>query len=135
MLLQAENAQNIFYSNWSKLLFWLKIVVILSIAQFITTVNFISASDKSCVEWDNSSNSTQKIRIYILCGNFSKSTFFTYYLTSTLNRCCTRGIYTIVCQNCHILARSLTIFLYNYFKMLTYICKLFVCFMGMSGSA
>ena len=39
-----------------------KIVVILSVAQLVTTVIFFSAWDKSRVKWDNSRNSTQKTR-------------------------------------------------------------------------
>ena len=59
------NAQNDLHSKWSKLSFWVKIVVILSVAQLVTTVIFCSAWDKSCVKWDNSWNSTQKIRILL----------------------------------------------------------------------
>ena len=42
----------------SKLSFWVKRVVILSVAQLVTTVIFFSAWDKSRVKWDNSQNST-----------------------------------------------------------------------------
>ena len=37
-------------------------VVILSVAQLVTTVIFFSAGDKSRVKWDNSRNLTQKMR-------------------------------------------------------------------------
>ena len=53
---------HLFHSKCSKLLFWVKIVVILSVAQVITTVNFFSAWDKSHVKWDNFRNSTHKMR-------------------------------------------------------------------------
>ena len=39
-----------------------EIDVILSVAQHVTTVIFFSAGDKSRVKWDNSRNSTQKMR-------------------------------------------------------------------------
>ena len=42
----------------------MKIVVILLVAQLVTTVIFFSAWDKSLVKWDNSRNSTQKIRTH-----------------------------------------------------------------------
>ena len=53
---------HVFHSKWSKLSFWMKIVVNLSIAQLVTTVIFFSAWEKSRVKWDNSRNSTQKTR-------------------------------------------------------------------------
>ena len=53
---------HLFYSKWLKLSFWVKIVVILSVAQLVTTVIFFPAWDKSRVKWDNSQNSTQKMR-------------------------------------------------------------------------
>ena len=43
-------------------------VVILSVAQLVTTVIFFSARDKSRVKWDNSRNSTQKMRTIIGSG-------------------------------------------------------------------
>ena len=52
------------FHRW-KLWFWVKIVVILSVAQLVTTVIFISAWDKSSVKWDNSQNSTQKMRTHV----------------------------------------------------------------------
>ena len=52
----------LFHSKWSKLSFWVKIVVIFSVAQLVATVIFFSAWDKSRVKWDNSRNSTQKMR-------------------------------------------------------------------------
>ena len=55
-------------SKWSKLSFWVKIVVILSVAQLATAVIFFSAWDKSCDKRDNSLNSTQKTRILIYFG-------------------------------------------------------------------
>ena len=39
---------HLFYSKWSKLSFWVKIVVILSVALLVTTIIFFSAWDKSC---------------------------------------------------------------------------------------
>ena len=41
-------------------------VVILSVAQLVTMVMFFSALDKSRVKWDNSRNSAQKMRTYVL---------------------------------------------------------------------
>ena len=55
---------HLFHSKWLKLSFWVKIVVILSVAQLVTTVIFFSAWDKSHVKWDNSQNSTQKMRTF-----------------------------------------------------------------------
>ena len=49
------------HSIWSKLSFWVKIVVILLVAQLVTTVIFFSAWVKSHVKWDNSRISTQKM--------------------------------------------------------------------------
>ena len=62
--------------TWSKLSFWLKIIVILSVAQLVATVIFFSAWDKSRVKWDNSRNSTQKMRT--LDSYASRYTFFGY---------------------------------------------------------
>ena len=45
---------HLFHSKWQKLSFWVKIAVILSVAQLVTTVIFFSAWDKSRVKWDNS---------------------------------------------------------------------------------
>ena len=56
---------HLFLWKWLKLSFWVKIVVILSVAQLLTTVIVFSAWDKSRVKWDNSQNSTQKMRTYI----------------------------------------------------------------------
>ena len=56
---------HLFHSNWSKLSFWVKIVVILSVAQLVITVMFFSAWDKSPVKWDNYQNSTQKMRTLV----------------------------------------------------------------------
>ena len=58
-------------SKWSKLSFWIKIVVILSVVQLVTTFIFFSAWDKSRVKWDNSRNSTQKMRTleYLIIEN------------------------------------------------------------------
>ena len=52
---------HLFHSKWSKLSFSVKIVIILSLAQLVTTVTVFSAWDKSRVKWD-SQNSTQKMR-------------------------------------------------------------------------
>ena len=52
----------LFHSKLSKLSFWVKIIVILSVTQLVTTVFFFSAWDKLRVKWDNSRNSTQKLR-------------------------------------------------------------------------
>ena len=57
----AQNDIHLFHSKWSKLLFWGKIHVIFSVAELVTTFIF-SAWDKSRVKWDNSWNSTQKMR-------------------------------------------------------------------------
>ena len=53
---------HLFYSKLSKLSFWVTKVVILLVTQLVTTVIFFSAWYKSCVKWDNSQNSTQKMR-------------------------------------------------------------------------
>ena len=53
---------HIFHSKWWKLSFWVKTVFILSVAQLVPTVIFFSAWVKSYVKWDNSRNSTQKMR-------------------------------------------------------------------------
>ena len=45
-----------------QIVIWVKIVGILSVAQLVTTIIFFSAWDKSRVKWDNSQNSTQKVR-------------------------------------------------------------------------
>ena len=72
-LSQAEKKINVvtswhlFHSKWSKLSFWVKIVVILSVAQLITTVIFFSAWDTSHVKWGNSRNSIQKMRTLGIC--------------------------------------------------------------------
>ena len=48
------NAQNekLFHSKWLKLSFWVKIVVILSVAHLVTTIVFLSAWDESRVKQD-----------------------------------------------------------------------------------
>ena len=51
-----------FFRKLLKLSFWVRIVVILSVAQLVRTFIFFSAWDKSRVKWDNSQNSRQKIR-------------------------------------------------------------------------
>ena len=55
-LLQAEKTQiwHLFHSKLSKLSFWLKIIVILSVSQLVTTVIFFSAWDELRVKWYNS---------------------------------------------------------------------------------
>ena len=53
---------HLFHSKLSKLSSWVKTVVILSVAQLVTTVIFFSSWDKSRVKWDNVQNSTQKMR-------------------------------------------------------------------------
>ena len=60
---------HLFHSKWSELSFWVKIVVILSVAQLETAVIFFSAWDKSHVKWDNSRNSTQIMRTLISTGS------------------------------------------------------------------
>ena len=50
---------HLFHSKWLKLSFWVKIVVILSVAQLVRTVIFFSAWDKSRVKWGKSQNQTQ----------------------------------------------------------------------------
>ena len=59
----------------------MKIVVILSVTQLVTTVIFFSVSDKSRVKWDNSRNSTQKMRTLVIfclqiCMQKESSSFF-----------------------------------------------------------
>ena len=56
---------HLFQKQWSKLSFWVKIVVILSVAQLVTTVVFFSAWDKSRVKWNNSRNSTHKMKTQV----------------------------------------------------------------------
>ena len=56
---------HLFHSKWSKLSFWVKIVVILSVAQLVATFIFFSAWDKSCVKGDDSRNSTLKMRTIV----------------------------------------------------------------------
>ena len=56
---------HILHSKRSKLSFGVKTVVILSVAQLVTTVIFFSAWDKSRVKWDNSWNSSQKMRTFV----------------------------------------------------------------------
>ena len=53
---------HLFHSRWSKLLFLVKIVVILSVAQLLTISILYSAWDKSHVKWDTFQNWTQKMR-------------------------------------------------------------------------
>ena len=53
---------HLFHSKLSKFSFWVKIVVILSVAQLVTTVIFFSAWDTSSVKRDNSQISTNKMR-------------------------------------------------------------------------
>ena len=57
---------HIFHSKWSNLSFWVKIAVILSVVQLVTTFIFFSAWDRSRIKWDNSQNSTQKMRTFTL---------------------------------------------------------------------
>ena len=59
---QIHKMTTIFTQNDNLGPFWVKIVVILSVAQLVTTVIFFSTWDKSHVKWDNSQNSTQKMR-------------------------------------------------------------------------
>ena len=56
---------HLFHSKWSNLSFWVKIAVIMSVAQLVTTLILFSAWDKSCDKWDNFRNSTQKKRTSI----------------------------------------------------------------------
>ena len=51
----------LFHSKLSKLSFRVIIVVILSVAQLVTTIIFFSAWDKSRFKWYNSWNSTEKM--------------------------------------------------------------------------
>ena len=59
-------------TKWLKLSFRVKMVVIVSVAQLVTPVIFFTAWDKSRVKWDNSWNSTQKMRTFILGQILSK---------------------------------------------------------------
>ena len=56
---------HLFYSKWSKMSFWVKIVVILSVSQLVLTVIFFSAWDKSRIKWDISKNSIRKMRTLV----------------------------------------------------------------------
>ena len=58
----------LFHSKWLKLSFWVKILVILSVAQLLKTVIFFSAWDKSRVKRDNSRNTIQKMRTHLDVG-------------------------------------------------------------------
>ena len=62
---------HLLHPKWLKLSFWVKIVVILSVAQLVTTVTFFSAWDKLRVKWDSSRNSTQKMRTCIKFNSFN----------------------------------------------------------------
>ena len=53
---------HLFHSKWSKLSFWVKIVVI---CQLLSLYQQLFSSHQSLVKWDNSRNSTQKMRTYI----------------------------------------------------------------------
>ena len=64
---------HLFHSKWSKLSFWVKIVDIFSAAQLETTFIFFSAWDRSHVKWDNSQNSTQKMRTWVIYARFAKN--------------------------------------------------------------
>ena len=57
---------HLFHSKWSKLSFWVKIVVILSVAHLVTSFIIFSAWDKSRVKWDNSRNLTKKTKCSFL---------------------------------------------------------------------
>ena len=59
---------HLLHSKWSKLSFWVKKVVISSVAQLVTTDIFFSAWDKSGVKWDNSRNTIQKMRTHLDVG-------------------------------------------------------------------
>ena len=86
---------HIFHSKRSKLSFWVKIIVILSVAQLGTTFNFFSAWDKSRVKWINSQNSTQKMMTedwtnahplawILVCKFFTSTQTFRGYIISWL---------------------------------------------------
>ena len=71
MLLQAEQMHKMttISHQMVKLSFWVKIYVILSVAQLVTTVIVFSAWDKSRIKWDNSRNSTQKTRTFFISSD------------------------------------------------------------------
>ena len=53
---------NYFHSKWQLWPFWVKYMSFYAFAQLVTTFIFFSAWDKSRDKWDNSQNSTQKMR-------------------------------------------------------------------------
>ena len=63
------------YTKWHLFYsFWVKIVVILSDAELVSSVIFFSAWDKSHVKWDNSWNWTLKKRTF-MTAHFRKSNY------------------------------------------------------------
>ena len=61
---ELSNWQNDNYvlPKWQLCPFWVKYMTLSAFAQLVTTFIFFSAWDKSRVKWDNSQNSTQKMR-------------------------------------------------------------------------
>ena len=59
LLLQADKL-----TKWQLWSFWVKYMSYCAFTQLVSTFNFFSAWDKSHVKWDNSHNSTQKMRTY-----------------------------------------------------------------------
>ena len=51
-------------TKWQLWSFWVKYMSYCAFAQLLSTFNFFSAWDKSRVKWDNSHNSTQKMKAY-----------------------------------------------------------------------
>ena len=72
---------HLFHSKWSKLSCWVKIVVILSVAQLVTT---ITAWDKSHVRWDNSWNSKQKMKTFSVDMSTNLFQFLTILLRNII---------------------------------------------------
>ena len=78
----------LFHSKLLKLSFWVKIVVILLVAQLVTTV---TAWDKSHVKWDNSQNSTQKMRTFSVDMSTNLFQFWQFCWEISLGICAWRN--------------------------------------------
>ena len=79
---------HLFHSKWSKLSWWVKIVVIWSVAQLVTMVK---AWDKSHVKWDNSRNSTQKMRTFSVDMSTNLFQFLTILMRNIIRYWCVEG--------------------------------------------
>ena len=56
-----------------KMTTWVKYMSFCAFVQLLTTFIFFAAGDTSHVKWDNSQNSTQKIRTWVICARFAKN--------------------------------------------------------------